>query len=102
MLSFSTVTHLFCSTCRLLGDFYSHGTRVLGHKSLPQTKELLEAQRSKIHVGAPWRCDFAAVASFNLYFSLQGDVNTAVTSCSSSAFAMLPVSDHHSWSSWKV
>lgn len=41
-------------------------------------------------------------SSFNLYFSLQADVNTAGTSCSSFIFAMLPVNDHHTWSSWKV
>lgn len=40
--------------------------------------------------------------SFNLYFSLQADVSTAGTSCSSFIFAMLPVNDHRSWSSWKV
>lgn len=40
--------------------------------------------------------------SFNLYFSLQADVNTAGTFCSSFIFVMLPVSDHHTWSSWKV
>ena len=39
---------------------------------------------------------------FNLYFSLQADVSTAGTSCSSFIFVMLPVNDHHSWSSWKV
>lgn len=72
-------------------------------------KASLKLKSSKRPKGLKYRWVFPGgvtllqlLSSFNLCFSLQGDANTAVTSCCSSAFVMLPVSDHHSWSSWKV
>lgn len=102
VLCSSTFTRVFCSTFRFLSDSHSHDIRVLGHKNLSQirakrSKGLKSMQMFPVD-GTSWQL----FSSFNLYFSLQADVSTAGTSCSSFVFAMLPVNDHCSWSSWKV